>query len=731
MSSTNSTDDSALLTTANLNGCKSFSCVLCAQRKVKCDKLPRGCTNCSKARAACIYKAPPPPRRKKKGVRELDTIAKLKLYEDALRKLGVDPEELQKQEPGSFHSESSSTTLRTLLEPGRDSTGSQDDTGVGCLISGQGKSRYLENALWSDLRGEFGGTKDILDESSEDDVGDNSLPMTSSIAGGSLLFSSSSASISLGALHPHPAQIFQLWQAYISNINPIVKVFHLPTVQQIISRVSGDLANIPKNEEALLFSIYCISLSSLDETQCNSILGEPKTVLTRRFCCGAQHALINASLLKTSDIMVLQAFTLFLLSLQNHDPRVVWIFTGVAARIGQRIGLHRDGEDLGLPPFETEIRRRLWWQIMMIEGFAEKLAGTGTQFFFGNVKIPRNLNDSDLFPDMKELPREYEGATEMMFFLIRCHVGLFLQRCTRSPASQGCFDGFWNGISTPAVSMDIKDKAIDELDALFQRKFIRYCDHSIPWHFLCVYIAKAVVFMMRFIAHNQPQQYEKSRTSMPQSEKNVLYNLALQVTSYQNMGYTLPEMQCFIWHINMHFQWKAFIYLAGELRTRTHGLEVDEAWRQIQIVYESHPNFSKKLSGRALPVAIGNLTLKAWEAYTTANGVPDQGEPDYIEALRARSASSTEASARSSVPGGNISDNLVGAMYPSQPPADSLHSRKWDVDASNSLEGQLSFSDLPQFDVSQLDWSSWDSLLDEFRLDDSTADFVDASTFDF
>jgi hypothetical protein len=41
--------------------------------------------------------------------------------------------------------------------------------------------------------------------------------------------------------------------------------------------------------------------------------------------------------------------------------------TGVAVRLGQTMGLHRDGITLGLSPFETEMRRRLWWHLVHLD----------------------------------------------------------------------------------------------------------------------------------------------------------------------------------------------------------------------------------------------------------------------------------------------------------------------------------------------------------------------------
>ena len=58
----------------------------------------------------------------------------------------------------------------------------------------------------------------------------------------------------------------------------------------------------------------------------------------------------------------------------------------------------------------------------MLEGSSQKLAdtetGTNASVLMGDVKMPANLNDSDIFPGMKEVPKESDRATRMMFFLI-------------------------------------------------------------------------------------------------------------------------------------------------------------------------------------------------------------------------------------------------------------------------------------------------------------------------
>ncbi|KAJ4359157.1 hypothetical protein N0V95_002409 [Ascochyta clinopodiicola] len=726
---------------------KAFSCVLCAQRKVRCDKKPAGCNNCAKARVPCIYKAPPPPRRRRKGVRDPDLATKLRIYEEALKKAGIDPESLLKDAMSGNGDVVDQLHVRDMAQARRTGTSSAepafDEHGI--LVAEHGKSRYLDTGIWTSLKSELGDLKQILDESSdEESSGDNGdiAPELFSSDGSRLLFGSPKASKRLRLLHPQPVEAFKLWQVYLDNINPLVKLFHAPTVQQTISEANGNLDGIPRNVEALLFAIYCVSVESLSDRECMAITRESKDVTRQRFRSGAQHALINASFLKTSDLMVLQALTLFIISLQNIDARIIWMLSGIAQRIGQRVGLHRDGDVLRLPPFEAEIRRRLWWQICILEGFSQKLAGTGTgasaQVLMGDVKLPANLNDSDLFPGMKELPQESDRATEMMFFLIRCHVGDFFKRFT---SAQTVFDGVWSKLTTNTVDVSTKEKAIGELEHLFERKYLRHCDPSVVWHLMCTHLAKAIVFMMRFMSY--AANYQGKTES--QAKKDILFSLSLQVCSSQNLAYTMKEMQGFMWHVNMHFQWKAFVYVLSELRYRTSGPEVEQAWKSVQLTYEFHPTFDKGLSRRALPIAVTNLALQAWDAYIAANGMPSGGEPYFIQLLRRRQHSQRKSSTSPSISSKQTSTS-TNSSAPSSTPnvvenaktyepmgVDHLAAFDWNAsDLNASLGIPAVIPDLTPLNYPEnMDWSTWDNLLVDFQTNDNTVYPPDISSFTF
>jgi hypothetical protein len=75
---------------------RGHSCVLCQQRKVKCDKRKPSCGNCIKARAECIPSAPTQPRRRKRKLAETDLVGRLRKYEHLLKTHGI---KIEDEEP--------------------------------------------------------------------------------------------------------------------------------------------------------------------------------------------------------------------------------------------------------------------------------------------------------------------------------------------------------------------------------------------------------------------------------------------------------------------------------------------------------------------------------------------------------------------------------------------------------------------------------------------------------
>jgi hypothetical protein len=127
-----------------------------------------------------------------------------------------------------------------------------------------------------------------------------------------LLFGWPQRAVAMYTLHPQPVQIFQLWQLYLDNVNPLLKVTHTPSLQGHIIEAAGNILNIKPELEALMFGIYCTATLSLSEDNCQSIFGSPKSHLLAQYQLGCQQALLNSRFLRYTSRDCLTALFLYL-----------------------------------------------------------------------------------------------------------------------------------------------------------------------------------------------------------------------------------------------------------------------------------------------------------------------------------------------------------------------------------------------------------------------------------
>jgi len=113
---------------------------------------------------------------------------------------------------------------------------------------------------------------------------------------------------------PSPLLVFTLWQAYLRNVNPASKVIHAPSVQELVVEAMRDPGSVSRNTTALLLSIYAAAVMSMSAADCKKTMAEDRKVLLPRYLAAAQQALAAAGLIQSTSFVLLQAFTIFLVS---------------------------------------------------------------------------------------------------------------------------------------------------------------------------------------------------------------------------------------------------------------------------------------------------------------------------------------------------------------------------------------------------------------------------------
>lgn len=347
--------------------------------------------------------------------------------------------------------------------------------------------------------------------------------------------------------------------------------------------------------------------------------------------------------------------------LHTIDSPSLWVMLGTAIRLAQAQGLHRDGAALGLSPFDTEMRRRLWWYVVSLEARVTEIMGSESSLPRStDTLLPSNINDRDLDPNMATLPVDGPGASDMMFCLVQYETARFLQRRDprvnydgpdsqlRSMSNTANTSGRPVMQTTQATTAgSLKLFTVSNLEGCLENKFLRFCDPVIPLHFLTTTIARSLICKLRQMAHRGRSQPSPSQTQThnyphnrggggrgshsgfdsraEQTNNKHILTAAARTISYDNLIHASPSLAGFLWHVHYWFPWGSPIFILKIMASLRSTAEWDDdvqtAWKQVEELHTHHPEFSAFDAEKPEYLLVGELTLKAWSAREAVFGV--------------------------------------------------------------------------------------------------------------
>lgn len=368
-----------------------------------------------------------------------------------------------------------------------------------------------------------------------------------------------------------------------------------------------------------MFAIYSAAVMSLKDNECKQRLGESRRVLLPRYISATKAALSRARFMGNTSLVILQALIIHLLAVRDiYEPRAVWSLTGVAIRIAQSMGLDRDGVCLGLPPFETEMRRRIWWQLKTHDFRTAELCGI-TKFHDLHIdaestKWPTNINDNQLYPGMASLATEPNMPTDAVFISLKCELLKFaagrVANFRRQAKTSDPWDLYMSGSDTEEIG-----ESFGDIEELLETKYLRYCDPSQPLHLMAMLMARCSINILRFLSHH-PRKWTSIEQS-PLSERQWVWKVCLKILEQQNMLQSNPHLKRFAWHAPYFQQWHAIIHILDTLRASPLALDANKAWKIISSTYENNPEMASDMR-KPIHIAVGNLSLKAYSNRETA-----------------------------------------------------------------------------------------------------------------
>ncbi|KAI1169969.1 hypothetical protein F4777DRAFT_584388 [Nemania sp. FL0916] len=665
-----------------------LSCTSCRARKLRCDKQDP-CRNCVRSKAECVFPARKRIQRPRK-TKNADLVQRLDRLESIVAKVGGGiGGRLERQDGETEEAEAEEEAVVMVVDQGepaaaeptppyfpnpgveveaavserdqvpggwRGVTVAQDTTAV----------QYMSGQFWASLCDEVGGLRQALEQSTDTDEDDEeeieTSPESFGETGGNpaspdILPGIKAAGSASAIKHPSPDAIRYLASVFFRNVDMHLKILHQPT----LSKALDNIANYPELETelspertALLFAVYYAAVTSLTNAECNQHLGRSRADLSASFQAGIEQALNDASYLNNTQLEPLQALTLYVCCLRSHNgSRASWALLGLLIRLAQGLGIHQDGQ--GGPgsrftPFEAEMRRRLWWQLIVLDIRAAEDRGTSTVIPRGsyNTRLPHNIDDSEFGPETTEPLRDRPGPSDATFSLLAAQSsGIFLW--AEDAPHGNCTE----------------DETLRRARHL-EEQFVKNADLTHVGAYLASIIVRLIILkmwlVMRYPLHRRTNNNNQgpgkevflstAEDNSPEDNSTARYNpnlpapcsttassavaprssvslsrqatlrTAISVIELTNLLETGQYADRIRWWCETYVQWHPLAVALVELCVQTRGELVDHAWQVIEFVF---PRWSDKIADAkrgSLWSPIRKLYKKAKAARASALSTP-------------------------------------------------------------------------------------------------------------
>ena len=216
----------------------------------------------------------------------------------------------------------------------------------------------------------------------------------------------------------------RLLMHYWYSVHPITRVVHRPSFEKRYALFWNELAAGIEplgSLQAVVFAMMFSGIVSMSEEAVVQYFGVTKRAMEENFLAGTETALTRANLMRTTKVETLQAFVMYMIPLsRDYVSRAQSAICGLAIRLAECIGLHRDGTINGLNPIETHVRRLVWYQLCFLDIRTSEVQGPrpGIRKEEFDTKYPLNVNDNEL--ELSDCPPESARRwTEMTFSIMR------------------------------------------------------------------------------------------------------------------------------------------------------------------------------------------------------------------------------------------------------------------------------------------------------------------------
>lgn len=287
-----------------------------------------------------------------------------------------------------------------------------------------------------------------------------------------------------------------------------------------------------------------------------------------------------------------------------------WTLTGILVRVSQAAGLHRDGTLLNnRPPFETEMRRRVWWAICSLDVRSAEDQNTEFQIAENSfdTHFPSNVNDMDISTDMSSLPPEKSGITDMTFSLIRyeiCHLTRRLQINTNLLGAQ------------PDRSRLQASDSVRLLQDTYQHLNNKYLRNCTDQNGVLCWVATVILRFFEAKVNLVIYQLEVlvgNTENTNQDKADLVFMSCTEIVECDRVLTNEPSCKQYRWLFRTYTEWQAVAYLLLEIPRRPWSELAERAWKALNALFNdtASTQFFKSTRSGAFFTSLKRLIMQA------------------------------------------------------------------------------------------------------------------------
>ena len=257
--------------------------------------------------------------------------------------------------------------------------------------------------------------------------------------------------------------------------------------------------------------------------------------------------------------------------------RSAWFLNGVLVRLAVSLNLHRDGIHFAdMTPFEVETRRRLWWQICLIDSRSEAVQDAEYRLSerMFDTAMPANTNDVDFEPEMRMSPVASEKWTDMTVVLLRC----WIWRLSRQLQSVKCAK------HTPPSNTQDMLRLFQQTQAQIEDTFLKHHEPNQPLHSFVVTSARLFLTKVDLIVHTI--QHTSGMTPFHPTDtlhRDKIFHSCLSIIEKTYFLQNEPQWRNWRWQIHARDPpWHALRVVLSQLRGRRWAPFYEDAWKSVK-----------------------------------------------------------------------------------------------------------------------------------------------------